>query len=191
VRVTSDVDALLVRHGETEWSASGRHTSFTELALTPSGEDQARALRSRLADVRFALVLTSPRRRARDTCELAGLSAHAQVDDDLAEWDYGNYEGLTRDQIRTQDPDWTIFTAGAPGGESPGEVAARADRVLARVRAADGLVALFSHGHFLRVLGARWIEQPAGAGAWLGLDPATVSCLGREHEQPVLRAWNA
>jgi probable phosphoglycerate mutase len=125
------------------------------------------------------------------TCEFAGLAARAEVTDDLAEWNYGDYEGRTTESIREEDPGWTIFTSDPPGGETADQVAARADRVLARAVAARGVVALFSHGHFLRVLGARWIAQPARAGAWLGLDTATLSFLGHEREQRVLRVWNS
>jgi probable phosphoglycerate mutase len=182
---------VLVRHGETEWSSSGRHTSYTDVALTSHGCDQARGLAARLEGVDFALVLSSPMQRARTTCEFAGLDARVEVSDDLAEWNYGEYEGRTTKDIRTDVPGWTIFRDGAPGGETADEVAARADRVLARAVDAGGVVALFSHGHFLRVLGARWIGQPAQAGAWLGLDTATLSCLGHEREQRVLRVWNA
>jgi len=189
--VTPDVAVVLVRHGETEWSSSGRHTSYTDVALTRRGSDQARALAGRLSEFDFSLVLTSPRARARMTCEFAGLAARAEVTDDLAEWNYGEYEGRTTESIRDEVPGWTIFNGGAPGGETPDEVAARADRVLARAFDAGGVVALFSHGHFLRVLGARWIGQPAAAGAWLGLDTATLSAIGHEREQRVLRVWNA
>ena len=189
--VTPDVAVVLVRHGETEWSSSGRHTSYTDVALTARGSDEARALAGRLSEIDFSLVLTSPRARARMTCEFAGLAARAEVTDDLAEWNYGEYEGRTTESIRDEVPGWTIFTGGAPGGETPDDVAARADRVLASAVDAGGVVALFSHGHFLRVLGARWIGQPAAAGAWLGLDTATLSALGHEREQRVLRVWNA
>ena len=191
MRLTPDVTAVLVRHGETEWSSSGRHTSYTDVALTPHGREQAHELASRLSAIDFSLVLTSPRARAMMTCEFAGLAARAEVTDDLAEWNYGEYEGRTTEEIRAQDPDWTIFTGATPGGEPAEQVAARADRVLARAAATEGVVALFSHGHFLRVLGARWIGQPAQAGAWLGLDTATLSFLGHERDQRVLRVWNA
>jgi probable phosphoglycerate mutase len=191
VHLTPDVAVVLVRHGETEWSSSGRHTSYSDVALTAHGREQARALAPRLAGIDFSAVLTSPRARARETCELAGLATCAEVTDDLAEWNYGDYEGRTTEQIREQVPGWTIFGGGAPGGETAAEVAARADLILERATAAGGVVALFSHGHFLRVLGARWIGEPAAAGAWLGLDTATLSCLGHEHEQRVLRVWNA
>ena len=189
--MTPDVAVVLVRHGETEWSSSGRHTSYSDIALTPHGCEQASALAARLKEIDFSLVLSSPRARALMTCEFAGLSARAEVTDDLAEWNYGEYEGRTTKDIRTEVPGWTIFRDGAPGGETADDVAARADRVLARAVDAGGVVALFSHGHFLRVLGARWIGEPATAGAWLELDTATLSFLGHEREQRVLRVWNA
>ena len=189
--MADDVEIVLVRHGETEWSSSGRHTSYTDVALTERGCEQAHELASRLAGIKFSLVLTSPRRRARTTCALAGLGARAEVTDDLAEWDYGEYEGRTTQEIRAVVPGWTIFDDGVPGGESEDDVVARADRVLGRAIAVGGVVAMFSHGHFLRVLGARWIGQSPAAGAWLGLDTATLSFLGREREQHVLRVWNA
>jgi probable phosphoglycerate mutase len=191
VQLSPDVTVVLVRHGETEWSSSGRHTSYSDIALTSRGCEQARALAARLEGVDFSLVLTSPRQRARATCAFAGLDARAEITDDLAEWNYGEYEGRTTEQIRAEVPGWTIFRDGAPGGETAADVEARADRVLARAVATGGVVALFSHGHFLRVLGARWIGQPAAAGAWLGLDTATIGCLGHEREQRVLRVWNA
>jgi probable phosphoglycerate mutase len=191
VHLSPDVAVVLVRHGETEWSRSGRHTSYSDVALTAHGCDQARELAKRLAGVDFSLVLTSPRARARTTCAHAGLASRVEVADELAEWHYGEYEGRTTDEIRAEVPGWTIFRDGAPGGETADEVAARADRIIARATAAGGVVALFSHAHFLRVLGARWIGQPPAAGAWLGLDTATVSCLGHEREQRVLRVWNA
>jgi broad specificity phosphatase PhoE len=189
--ISSDVAVVLVRHGETEWSRSGRHTSFTDVPLTEHGRDEARPLADRLAGTSFALVLTSPRRRARETCALAGLADRAEVTDDLCEWDYGEYEGRTMQEIRATDPDWTIFSHGAPGGETAAQVAERADRVIARACAAGGPVALFSHGHFLRVLGARWVGLPASGGALLGLDTATLSFLGHEHDERVLRVWNS
>jgi probable phosphoglycerate mutase len=191
--VPPDVTVVLVRHGETEWSSTGRHTSYTDVPLTPHGRDEARSLAARLGSVDFTLVLSSPRQRARETCGLAGLADGDKVEmtDDLAEWDYGEYEGRTTADIRRTVPDWTIFSHGAPGGETAEHVAARADRVLARAEEAGGLVAMFSHGHFLRVLGARWIGLPASSGALLGLDPATLCLLGHEREQHVLRMWNA
>lgn len=183
-------DVWLVRHGETEWSRAFRHTSTTDVALTPEGEAAALGLRDRLAGVPFALVLTSPRSRARRTAELAGF-AQAQVDEDLAEWGYGDYEGLTTRQIREQVPDWTIWTHSAPGGEAPEHVATRLDRVVSRARAVAGPVLLFGHAHSLRALAARWIGQPPQAGAWLRLDTASVSRLGHERETPVVVRWNA
>jgi len=189
--IAADVRIVLVRHGETEWSSSGRHTSFTDVALTTQGRLEARPLAARLEAVDFALVLTSPRQRARDTCALAGLGGRAEVTDDLAEWDYGAYEGRTMAEIRRDVPNWMIFSHGAPDGETATAVAARADRVIERACEAGGVVALFSHGHFLRVLGARWVGLPASGGALLALDTATLSFLGHEREQRVLRMWNS
>jgi probable phosphoglycerate mutase len=183
---------VLVRHGQTEWSASGRHTSRTDLDLTAEGERQAQALVKSLAGRAFAAVFASPRRRALRTAELAGLAVTAVVDD-LAEWDYGEYEGLTTPEIRRSRPGWLLWTDGCPGGESPDEVGARLDRALARVRPIlpEGDVALISHGHALRVLGARWIDQPSAFGAHLSLGTATLSELGHEHEIPSIHSWNA
>jgi probable phosphoglycerate mutase len=184
-------ELVLVRHGETEWTDSGRHTSYSDIPLTERGREQAAELASRLLGRAFRLVVTSPRSRAVDTCALAGVGARAEISDDLAEWDYGDYEGRTTAQIREQVPGWTIFTHGAPGGETARQVGARADRVLARTVAAGGDVALFSHGHFLRVLGARWIGLAPEDGRLVGLDVATLSVLGHEREQRVLRVWNS
>jgi broad specificity phosphatase PhoE len=181
---------VLVRHGETEWSAGGRHTSVTDVELTEAGRRAAEALGARLAGHRFALVLTSPRTRARVTCELAGLGERARIDDDLVEWDYGDYEGLTTPQIRESVPGWTVWTRQTPGGETAADVGARADRVLERAAQADGDVALFAHGHFLRVLGARWIGLEPQGGALLGLDTAALCELGYERETHVLWLWN-
>jgi probable phosphoglycerate mutase len=182
---------VAIRHGETEWSATGRHTSITDVTLTPLGEQQAVALTDRLGGYRFTAVLTSPRQRARRTAELAGLPEPV-IDDDLAEWAYGAYEGITTAQIHAERPDWTLWTDGGPDGESPAQVQHRADRVLARVRPllADGDVALVAHGHVLRVLGARWVGLPVAAGGLLALDTASISVLGFEHGQPVLSHWN-
>jgi broad specificity phosphatase PhoE len=182
---------VLVRHGQTEWSANGRHTSRTDLPLTPEGERQARAVGPALAGYTFVEVLSSPRRRALTTAELAGLKVTA-VDEDLVEWDYGDYEGLTTAEIRQTRPDWNLWTQGCPGGETPDQIAARLDRLLDRIRPrlADGDVALVSHGHALRTLGARWIDQPPEIGGRLKLDTATLSILGHEHEREVLQAWN-
>jgi broad specificity phosphatase PhoE len=185
-------EIVLVRHGQTEWSATGRHTSYTDVPLTPDGERQARALAPALVGRRFAAVLSSPRRRALRTAALAGLPVTA-TDDDLVEWDYGEYEGVTTPQIRAERPDWDLWRDGCPGGESPDQVGARLDRALARAREAlaRGDVALVGHGHALRVVGARWVRLPVAAGGLLALDTATVSTLGYEHERRVLRAWNA
>jgi len=182
---------VLVRHGETEWSSSGQHTSFSEIPLTARGKDQARTLANRLAHYQFSLVLMSPRIRAIQTCELASSSEGAEVTDDLAEWNYGDYEGRTTASIREERPGWTIFNGGAPGGETADEVGARADRLLARASAVDGTVAVFSHAHFLRVLAVRWIGLPVVDGALLALDTATISVLSYEREQRVIRVWNS
>jgi len=186
-------EIILVRHGETEWSATHRHTSTTDLPLTPRGEAQARALADGLADIDVAAVVVSPRRRARRTAELAGLSV-TLIDPDLVEWDYGEYEGLTTAQIRQTRPEWFLWRDGCRGGESPGQVAARADRVLERVGplvAGGGTVALVAHGHLLRVITARWLGLEPAAGALFRLDVATLSVLGYEREQRVIQRWNA
>jgi probable phosphoglycerate mutase len=179
-----------VRHGETEWSVAQKHTGRTDVPLTDRGREQARALGARLAGREFALVLSSPLQRALETCRLAGLGDRLEVVDDLAEWDYGDYDGLTTAEIRSQHPDWDLWRDGCPGGETPDQVGARADRVVARVRDAGGDCALFAHGHVLRVLAARWIEEAPAHGARLGLSTATLSTLGREHERRVIWLWN-
>lgn len=181
---------VTVRHGETEWSASGQHTGRTDLPLVEAGREQARALAPALASQTFARVLTSPLERARETCELTGLGAAAELADDLREWDYGDYEGLTTPQIWEQRPDWNLWRDGCPGGESPEQVSARADRVLASLAQTDGQVIVFAHGHILRVLAARWIEMPVTAGARLALSAGALSVLGHERETRVLERWN-
>jgi probable phosphoglycerate mutase len=186
----SETRVDLVRHGETEWSRDGRHTSTTDLPLTPAGEQVAAGLRERLAGEDYALVLTSPRQRARRTAELAGF-ADAEVEPDLAEWSYGDYEGITTEEIRRTVPGWTIWSHPTPGGESAAEVGARLDRVVARAAAAEGPVLLFAHGHSLRVLAARWLELEVSDGRHFRLDTATVSTLGHERESPVLLRWNS
>ena len=189
---TPDVPAAtlwLVRHGETEWSASGRHTSRTDVDLTAAGAQAAAGLAGRLAGTAFRRVLTSPRLRARRTAELAG-HAGAQAIEDLAEWDYGQDEGRTTAEIREQRPGWTVWTHGPLGGEVAADVAARADRVVALVRAGPGPVLAFSHGHMCRVLGARWLGQPVALGAHLELATASVSVMGWERETPTLERWN-
>jgi probable phosphoglycerate mutase len=180
----------LVRHGATEWSESGRHTSHSDIPLLPEGEAEAEDLAGYFADQEFALVLTSPMQRARRTAELAGFP-HADVDEDLREWDYGTYEGLTRAQILAEDPDWRIWTGPTPGGETADQVAARLDRLIERVRAADGDVLAFAHGHIARALGARWIGQDPSFGRALLLDTATVSVLGQDRGDWVIERWNA
>lgn len=182
---------VLVRHGETEWSASGKHTSRTDLSLTEAGRERALALRAELSQWSFSLVLSSPLKRARETCELAGFGDRAELDDDLREWDYGEYEGLTTPEIRVQNPNWNLWRDGCPGGERPDRVAARADRALARVRAEGGNVLVFAHGHILRVLAARWLQMGPEAGARFALAAGAISVLGYERETEVLRRWNA
>ena len=183
-------EVVLVRHGETEWSASGRHTGRTDVPLTGAGREQALALGECLRPWRFDLVLTSPLRRAAETCRLAGLADRADVREDLREWDYGEYEGRTTPDIRKELPGWSVWTGGVPGGETVKEVGRRADRVIEEVRAVDGDVALFAHGHVLRVLAARWIGLPADRGRSLALHTATIAVLGFERETPVLVRWN-
>jgi broad specificity phosphatase PhoE len=181
----------LLRHGETEWSLNGRHTGVTDIPLTEKGRMAAQLLRPILARETFGLVLTSPLQRARETCELAGLGERANVERDLMEWNYGEYEGLTTEQIRLTRPGWSVFRDGCPGGESPEQVGARADRILAKVRAAEGNVALFAHGHILRVLAARWINLSASYGEHFLLDTATLNVLGYCREAPAFKIWNA
>ncbi|SFB74842.1 probable phosphoglycerate mutase [Nocardioides terrae] len=183
-------ELYLARHGATEWSVSGRHTGTTDLPLLPEGEQTARTLAARLSDVDFELVLTSPRQRARRTAELAGFP-DAEVDGDLAEWDYGDYEGITTDEIRERDPGWTVWRGVVPGGESAEQVSARLDRVIGRVRAVEGQALVFGHGHALRALAARWLGLPVSEGRLLRLDTATLSVLGSEREQPVVLHWNS
>jgi probable phosphoglycerate mutase len=180
---------VVVRHGETEWSAELKHTSLTDVPLTPAGRKRAQELASELAG-NYAMVLSSPLRRARDTAELAGFP-DPQIDPDLHEWDYGDYEGLTTDEIRAQRPDWNLWHDGCPGGETPDQVAARADRVLARIRAAGGDALVFAHGHILRVLTARWLQMPPAAGARFALATGSIGVLGHERETEVIERWNA
>ena len=181
----------VVRHGETEWSLTGQHTGSTDIPMTEKGRAVARRLQPILAKQSFSLVLTSPLRRARETCELAGLGPRATVEPDLMEWNYGEYEGLTPRQIHARRPGWMIFRDGCPGGESPEQVGERADRVIARARAVPGDVALFAHGHIFRVLVARWIGLPAAAGRHFLLDTATLNILGYYRDSPAVKIWNA
>jgi probable phosphoglycerate mutase len=180
-----------LRHGETEWSLNGRHTGVTDVPLTENGRIAARRLEPILAKETFALVLSSPLRRARETCELAGLGAQANIEPDLIEWNYGEYEGLKSEQIRLTRPGWTVFRDGCPGGETPEQIGARADRVLTKVHAREGNVALFAHGHILRALAARWIHLSASCGEHFLLDTATLNVLGYYRESPAFKIWNA
>lgn len=183
-------EIFLVRHGETEWSLSGQHTSRTDLPLLDEGRRRAEAIGAELAGRSFALVVSSPLLRARDTARLAGFP-DPEIWDDLHEWNYGEYEGLTTPQIREQRSSWWLWTDGCPDGESPDQIAARADGLLARLRHVDGDVLAFAHGHILRVLAARWMEMPVTAGARLALSAGAVSGLGYERETQVIRRWNA
>jgi broad specificity phosphatase PhoE len=190
VATTGPDQLWIVRHGETEWSRDGRHTSTTDIDLTPEGEEVARGLAGRLVDADIDLVLTSPRTRARRTAELAGFP-DAHLEDDLVEWDYGDYEGLTTPEIRETVPGWTVWTHPCPGGETADQVGARLDRVVAKVRAHGGRVLVFSHGHASRVLAARWLGLPPTDGRHFVLDTATVSILGWERESPAVVRWNS
>jgi probable phosphoglycerate mutase len=182
----------LARHGETAWSRSGQHTGLTDIPLTERGERSAKALGARLAGLAFSKVFTSPLQRAAHTCMLAGFGSAAEVDRDLVEWDYGEYEGLTTREIHAARPGWLLFRDGCPGGETLADIGARADRVVQRLRAVGGDVLLFSSGHFLRVLAARWLDQEASAGRHFVLGTAALCNLGYEHDrsEPVIRLWN-
>jgi probable phosphoglycerate mutase len=187
------LQVYFIRHGETEWSRSGQHTGRTDLPLTDLGEQNARRLEGRLARVAFSHVFTSPRQRARRTCELAGLGGSAQTDPDLAEWDYGDYEGKRSAEILRDRPGWDLFRDGCPNGESPAQVSRRADGLISRLRALDGAVALFSHGHFGRVLAVRWIGLPVADGERFLLNTASVSILGFDRGNPpaaAIELWN-
>jgi broad specificity phosphatase PhoE len=184
------VKLVLVRHGETEWSRGGRHTGRTDLPLTEKGEEDAARLSACLGRWTFTRVLTSPLRRALETCRLAGLGDGAEVRADLREWDYGEYEGRTTGDILTERPGWTLWADGAPGGESAEEVGARADRVISEVLGIDGDVAVFGHGHMLRVLTARWLELPPVEGRRFALEAGRISMLGYERETRVIVRWN-
>ena len=183
-------EILLVRHGATAWSVSKQHTGRTDIPLTDRGRAEAQALRDRLAGWELTAVLTSPLQRAMETARLCGLDGIATVDDDLREWDYGDFEGRTTAEIRETLPDWTVWRGPCPGGESADDVGERADRVLARLRETSGVVAVFSHGHFLRILAARWLGLAAVDGRLLALDTATISVLGHERETRVIERWN-
>jgi broad specificity phosphatase PhoE len=184
-------EVFLVRHGETSWTLSGQHTGATDIPLTADGRAAARRLEPILARERFALVLTSPLHRARETTRLAGFADLAETDLDLREWDYGDYEGLTPNEIEARAPGWNLFRDGCPHGESPGQIGARVDRVIERIRAIPGHVALFAHGHLFRVLAARWLRLPPGAGQHFLLDTATLNILSYYHGIPAIKRWNA
>ena len=188
---SSEQQVWVVRHGETEWSLNGRHTGVTDLPLTANGRAVAASLRPRLAEVPFAKVLVSPMRRARETVELAGLREQAVIENGLKEWDYGEYEGLTIEEIDARQPGWMIFRDGCPGGETPAQIGARVDRVIAQVRETAGNVALFAHGHVLSVLAERWIGLPAGGGQNFCLDTATLGILAWYRSSPAVKRWNA
>jgi broad specificity phosphatase PhoE len=191
---TTPARVYLVRHGETAWSLDGRHTSRTDLPLTAHGEEECRLLAEPLRTVRLSQVLCSPRLRARRTCDLVGWIRAVEVDPDLAEWDYGDYEGLRSVEIRTTRPDWDLFRDGCPGGESPAQVSDRANRIIARLRTFEGSTGICSHGHFGRVLAARWIRQSVAEARRFLLSTATISVLGYEHERtdrPAIVSWNA
>ena len=183
-------ELVLVRHGETEWSRSGRHTGRTEVELTEHGREQAKAVGAALRNRDFALVLTSPLGRALETCGLAGFGDRAVQRNELMEWDYGSYEGRTTAEIREEWPGWTLWGDGVPGGETVEEIGERVDRVLGELRSVDGDALLFAHGHVLRVLTARWLELDPDAGRLFALDPATISTLGYERETAVVQLWN-
>ena len=182
---------VLIRHGETMWAREGRHTSFTDLPLTEKGREEANLLRKALKSWQFKQVRCSPLRRARETCDLAGFADGVVVDPDLAEWNYGRFEGLTTDQIRKEMPDWDLFEQGCPEGEIPSEVGERVDRVIRRILAIDGDIALFSHGHLSRVFATRWINLPVKDGNIFVLDTATLNVLGAYHDSPAIVTWNA
>jgi len=182
---------FIARHGATEWSKSGQHTSHTDLMLLPEGEEQARRLRGKLEGIEFSLVLCSPLRRALQTCAGAGFGNAAEVCNDLVEWDYGEYEGLTTPQIWETNPSWWLWRDGCPGGESPAQIGARVDRVLARVAEVEGNALAFAHGHVLRVLTARWLEMEVAAGARFKLEAGSLGILGHERDTQVIERWSA
>jgi broad specificity phosphatase PhoE len=184
-------EVWLVRHAETEWSRTKKHTGRTDVPLTDAGRERARELGAHLRDRAFAVVLSSPLERARETARLAGLGNPCQVREDLLEWDYGDYEGITTADIRKERPDWYLWRDGVPNGETPAEVGARCDRVIAEILSVDGDVAVFAHGHVLRALSARWLEEPVSFGGRIFLETGSLSVLGFEREVRVLRSWNA
>jgi broad specificity phosphatase PhoE len=185
-----DLELWLIRHGETEWSLSGAHTSRTDIPLTDRGRERARKIKEYLQGKNFSMVLTSPMQRARETCRIAGFGDVAQIDKDLVEWDYGVYEGRTTKDIQKEVPGWSVWTSPIVGGETLDQVAERAKRVIARAAAKGGSVALFAHGHILRILAACWIESPPIMGSRLALSTGAVSTLGFEHQTRVITMWN-
>lgn len=184
-------EVVLVRHGETEWTRAGKHTGHTDIPLTEAGRREAEAVGAALRGRSFALVLTSPLQRAAETCRLAGFGDVAELRDELKEWDYGAYEGRKTVDIRKERPDWSLWRDGVPDGETPAEVGARVDGVIEEIRSVAGDVAVFAHGHVLRVFAAQWLDLGPEAGALFALDPATISALGYERETSVIRLWNA
>jgi len=191
--MSTGLQIYFIRHGETAWSLTGQHTGRTDLPLTPQGQKMAEQLATTLKDVAFSLVLTSPRLRARATCQAAGLGSAAQIEPNLAEWDYGSYEGLRTTEVHMHHPGWDVWKDGCPGGEMPADVGARADRVIARLQDVSGKVALFSHGHFGRALAARWIGLPVAQGQHFTIDPASIGIFGFENGHPhrrVIVLWN-
>jgi len=184
------MDVFAIRHGETAWSLSGQHTGTTDLPLTDNGRRLAERLKPALVKEAFVLVLVSPLQRARETCALAGVGTNAVIDPDLCEWNYGSYEGRTPNQIHAEAPGWLLFRDGCPGGEMPEDVGARVDRLIARIRGTHGNVALFAHGHILRVFAARWIGLPPGAGQHFLLGTGTLSVLSHYRDAPAIKVWN-
>jgi broad specificity phosphatase PhoE len=184
------MDVFAIRHGETAWSLSGQHTGTTDLPLTDNGRRLAERLKPALVKEAFVLVLVSPLQRARETCALAGVGTNAVIDSDLCEWNYGSYEGRTPNQIHAEAPGWLLFRDGCPGGEMPEDVGARVDRLIARIRGTHGNVALFAHGHILRVFAARWIGLPPGAGQHFLLGTGTLSVLSHYLDAPAINIWN-
>lgn len=181
---------ILIRHGETPWSLSGQHTGSTDLELTLEGKKQAKTLALKLQDIAFDFVFTSPLKRAEETCSLAGLGPQVKILEDLKEWDYGTYEGLTHQQILEKDPQWNLFNKGAPGGESPKQIKERASKVANELKKLHGTIAVFSHGHFLRALMTQWIDQPIQLASFFLLSTASISILGYERGIPVVCGWN-
>ncbi|MBA3957005.1 MAG: histidine phosphatase family protein [Parachlamydiaceae bacterium] len=188
---SSKQHVYLIRHGETEWSLSGQHTGTTDIPLTENGKQEAKLFQPFFAHMPLSLVLTSPLTRARTTCELADLGGQAKIDRDLMEWNYGEYEGLTTKQIHETSPNWMLFRDGCPGGETPEQVSERVDRLIAKIRTVDGNIALFAHGHILRVLAVRWLGFPILEGCHFLLDPATLSILSYYYGIPAIKQWNS